>query len=631
MYGTISQLLDKTTAENPDAIVQLGKNRAGSFIPRSYSLLQRESRGLALALRRLGVRRGDAVGIISDNRSEWFVADLAILSLGAADVPRGRDAMPYEIEYMFSVTGLSIAFAENDAQLEKMLALRPSLPALRTIILIEGENRSDSGDVEVRLYSDLLEEGLSLLDAEGGKEEIEREIALGNEEDTATIIFTSGTTGLPKGVMLSHRNIIYQLHAVDKIIVFEKGWTALSVLPIWHAFERIIQYVVLFKCCTVAYSKPIGKVMLTDFQRVNPEVFCSVPRIWETVKAGVYQNLKNKKPIERKVFSFFLAAAKLRRHFENLAYDLYPRLGKPNRIRMKAAMIPYAFFSLIYRLGDKLAFSQIKEKLGSSFVAGISGGGSMSRDVEEFFSAIGIKLLDGYGLTETAPVIGLQRYPRSIVGYMQPFEGTEIKVVDPETGRELPKGEKGELLVRGPQVMKGYYNDEERTRRVIDRDGFFHTGDLAIIEARGDFAIVGRVKDTIVLSGGENIEPVPIENALIASEYIESAVVVGQDRRYLGALIVIDSKNVERFLKDSNVPYFNKTDLTDMDEVRHLIDGEVQRLVSRANGFKPYEQVSRFVLLSRPFQVGRELSAKQEVKRAEIQKLYKDEIESIFI
>ena len=255
----------------------------------------------------------------------------------------------------------------------------------------------------------------------------------------------------------------------------------------------------------------------------------------------------------------------------------------------------------------------------------------MSRDVEEFFSAIGIKLLDGYGLTETAPVIGLQRYPRSIVGYMQPFEGTDIKVVDPETGRELPKGEKGELLVRGPQVMKGYYNDEERTRRVIDRDGFFHTGDLAIIEERGDFAIVGRVKDTIVLSGGENIEPVPIENALIASEYIESAVVVGQDRRYLGALIVIDSKNVERFLKDSNVPYFNKTDLTEMDEVRHLIDGEVQRLVSRANGFKPYEQIARFALLSRPFQVGRELSAKQEVKRAEIQKLYKDEIESIFI
>lgn len=629
MYGTIIQVFDKTVNDNPDAIVQLGKNRAGSFIPRTYATLQRESRALALTLRHLGVQRGDIVGIISDNRSEWFVTDLAILSLGAADTPRGRDAMPYEVEYILGVTRCRMAFAENKDQLNKILALKPSLPDLERIVLIEGE-KPESAEVEVILYQDLLDEGLALLDAEGGKAEIEREIALGDEEDIATIIFTSGTTGLPKGVMLSHRNIIYQLHAVDKIIDFKKGWTALSVLPIWHAFERIIQYVVIHKCCRIAYSKPIGKVMLTDFQRVNPEVLCSVPRIWETVKAGVYQNLRNKKPIERKVFSFFVAIAKRKLHYENVAYDLYPRFGKPNKLRMKAAFIPYAFFNLLYKIGDKVAFSQIKEKLGSSFVTGISGGGSMSRDVEEFFSAIGIKLLDGYGLTETAPVIGLQRYPRSIQGYMQPFEGTEIKIIDTETGEPLGIGQKGELLVRGPQVMKGYFNDPERTARAIDSDGFFHTGDLAIVEARGDFAIVGRVKDTIVLSGGENIEPVPIENALKSSEYIENVVVVGQDRRYLGALIVIDTKNVERFLKDSQVPYINKAELTELDEVKHLIDGEVQRLVSRSAGFKPYEQVPRFALLSKPFQVGRELSAKQEVKRAEIQKLYKDEIERIF-
>lgn len=629
MYGTIIQLFDNTVKNNPDSIVQLGKNRAGQFIPRTYSTLQRESRALALALKRIGVKRSDIVGIISDNRSEWFVADLAVLSLGAADTPRGRDAMPYEVEYILSVTECRVAFAENIDQLNKILALKDNLPYLETIILIEGE-KTESSSVNIMLYSELLEEGLALLDTEEGKREIESEIAKGGEEDTATIIFTSGTTGTPKGVMISHRNIIYQLYAVDKIIDFKKGWTSLSVLPIWHAFERIIQYVVIFKCCRIAYSKPIGKVMLTDFQRVNPEVLCSVPRIWETVKAGVYQNLKNKKPIERRIFSFFVACAKRKLHYENLAYDLYPRFGAPNKIRMKAAFIPYFLYSILYRIGDKVAFSQIKEKLGTSFVAGISGGGSMSKDVEEFFSAIGIKLLDGYGLTETAPVIGLQRYPRSIQGYMQPFEGTEIKIIDTETGEPLGIGQKGELLVRGPQVMKGYFHDEKRTKAAIDSDGFFHTGDLAIIEARGDFAIVGRVKDTIVLSGGENIEPVPIENALKSSEYIENAVVVGQDRRYLGALIVIDTKNVERFLKDSQVPYINKAELSELDEVKHLIDGEIQRLVSRAAGFKPYEQVPRFALLSKPFQVGRELSAKQEVKRAEILKLYKDEIESIF-
>ena len=254
----------------------------------------------------------------------------------------------------------------------------------------------------------------------------------------------------------------------------------------------------------------------------------------------------------------------------------------------------------------------------------------MPKDVDEFFNAIGVKLLNGYGMTETAPVIGVQTYPRSERGFMHPFLGTELRVASTEDGHILKPGEKGELLVRGPQIMKGYYKDPERTARIIDKEGFLHTGDLAILDIHGEFSIVGRVKDTIVLSGGENIEPVPIEAALQESEYIETAVVVGQDEKYLGALIVLAEKNVERYLKDNRIPYVSRSGLSEMEEVRLLIASEIAAHVSRDKGFKAFEQISRFALLDESFQVGRELSAKQEVKRAEIQKLYKDKIESIF-
>ena len=630
VYRTLVQLFDERAAEYPHRNIQMGKNRRGAFIPRTFAELQREVRAVALALRRHGVRRGDNIGIISDNRPEWLAADLAILALGAADVPRGRDAMPYEVEHILSVTEAPIAFAENEEQAGKILDLRSSLPALKELILIDGEMEGAEG-IAVTKYADLLSEGLEALDGAGGRDEIEGEIAQGEADDTATIIFTSGTTGLPKGVMLSHRNMLYQLGEIDKIIDFQPGWKWLSVLPVWHSFERIIQYVAIYEASVLAYSKPIGKIMLNDLLRINPELMCSVPRIWETVKAGVNQSLRQKKPFERRMFSFFLAASRKYRYFEDMVLGLRPRFRKKSGLPGKViGFLPYLLFGLLYRIGDRLAFSQIKEKFGSAFIAGISGGGSMSKDVDEFFSAIGVKLLNGYGMTETAPVIGVAAYPHSIRGFIHPFDGTELRVVSTEDGRILPPGEKGELLVRGPQVMKGYYKDQERTDRIIDREGFLHTGDLAVLEARGDFAIVGRVKDTIVLSGGENIEPVPIEAALMESEYIETAVAVGQDEKFLGALIVLDKKNTERYLKENRIPYISRSDLSGMEEVRHLISSEVMRLVSRERGFKPFEQVSGFAILCDSFQPGRELSAKQEVKRSVIQEMYASQIESIY-
>lgn len=624
MYSTLVEMFDKRVQASPDAIAQYGKDEKGLFYPISYKELQERVRSLALALREFGIRRGDKVGIISDNRPEWLASDLAILSLGAADVPRGRDAMPYEVEHILKTTDAEIVFAENNEQLDKILGIRKSLSKLKKIILIEGKI-PEQEDIEVIHYSSLLEKGRALASVSDHDW-----TDYGSSDDIATVIFTSGTTGLPKGVMLSHGSMLYQLGEIDKIIDFKPGWKWLSVLPVWHAFERILQYAALYETNAIAYSKPIGKILMTDIQRINPEILPSVPRIWETVKSGVYQTLKGKSPAEARAFSFFLSMAKRYRRLESIVKDRIPKYGKTFRLPMRVvSYIPYIISKGIYKIGDKAAFSQIKSKFGTSFVGGVSGGGSISKDATEFFEAIGIRILNGYGLTETGPVVGVTSYKHPVNGIMHKFEGTELKVVDKE-GRTLGPGEKGELLIRGPQVMKGYYNDKARTDEIIDKDGFLHSGDLAVLDIHGDFSIVGRVKDTIVLSGGENVEPVPIEKALMESEYIETAVVVGQDKKHLGALISINEKNTELYLKANNIPYVSRTGLAALDDVRALINKEIVKYVNSERGFKAFEQISRFAITDNQFQVGRELSAKQEIKRSEIMKLYSKEIESIF-
>ena len=589
MYRTIVQLFDERVKENPSAYIQMGKNEKGAFIPKTLIQLQEESRAIAAYLRSHGVKRGDNIGIISDNRPEWLAADLGILALGCADVPRGRDSMPYEVKHILSVTDAAVAFAENKDQCDKILSLRAELPALKMIILIEGEEESRDG-VDVVRYCDAVNEGIQLLD-NGMRSDIEHQIALGGEDETATIIFTSGTTGLPKGVMLTHRNMIYQLGEIDKIIDFKPGWKWLSVLPVWHSFERIIQYVAIYERSILAYSKPIGKIMLTDLVRINPELMCSVPRIWETVKAGVNQMLKQKKPFEQKAFAFLLAAAKKYRKAEDMVFGLNPRFSRTPAVFEKiVGFIPYVFLGLIYKIGDKMAFRQIKEKFGTSFIAGISGGGSMPKDVDEFFNAIGVKLLNGYGMTETAPVIGVQTYPRSERGFMHPFLGTELRVASTEDGHILKPGEKGELLVRGPQIMKGYYKDPERTARIIDKEGFLHTGDIGRLVDGKYLQITDRKKEIFKLSLGKYVAPQVIENMLKESPYIQNCFVIGENQKFASAIIIPDFEHLHHWAKESGLGELDNHQLAADPKAVTFLHSIVEQTNSK---LAPHEHIKR--------------------------------------
>jgi long-chain acyl-CoA synthetase len=275
-------------------------------------------------------------------------------------------------------------------------------------------------------------------------------------------------------------------------------------------------------------------------------------------------------------------------------------------------------------------FKTVKDKLGGRFIAGISGGGALPPAVDRFFGAIGVLILEGYGLTETAPLIGVRPQDRPVMGTVGPaIRGTELKIVD-ELGERLPYGSKGLIVVRGPQVMMGYYKRPELTAKILDESGWLDTGDLGVLTRRGELKITGRAKDTIVLRGGENVEPLPIEQKLTESEYIMQAVVLGQDQKYLAALIVPNQDAVTAWAEENNIPIVDYEGLLQQPEVVELIDYEVSELVSAKNGFKSFERIFHFALLRAPFEVGKELSAKQEVKRHAIVEIYHKEVKKLF-
>ncbi len=631
MYQTIPQIFNSIAATYPDAAAQMYKDAEGNFQPITYRQLAEEVKDLASALITLGVRRGDHVGLISDNRKEWLVADLATLSLGAADVPRGSDALSHEVAFILKSVEASLCFVENEVQLAKVLALAEQLPHLKQIIVLaDGGASFNQSTVKIYRYSDLIAQGKEERKTTNRDAHVLEEIESGDATELATIIFTSGTTGDPKGVMLTHANFAYQLEAIPALIQAfapEQRW--LSVLPVWHVFERILQYVILGEASTIAYSKPVASVMLADLAKVNPHFLGSVPRIWEAVRSGVFATMKREKPIVRSLFSFFVSVA----HAHSWAHDRF--FGKvaafKRRSRIKdvtLSALPLLALTPLYRLGEVLVYRKITSKLGTSFIAGVSGGGSLPAGVEHFFASIGVTVVDGYGLTESAPVIGVRPVYGGVKRTMTLLDGTEAKILD-EAGRAVEPGEKGTLYVRGPQVMDGYFKRPDLTALVLSEDGWLNTGDLAMWTHHGEFAIVGRAKDTIVLSGGENLEPLPIEAKLAESEYIERAVVLGQDQRFLGALIVINADRITQYLEEQRIPFLRDS-ISEMQEVRKLIGEEISSLINEKQGFKSYEQIVRFHLLAERFEVGKQLSAKEEVRRFAIQELYTVEIASLF-
>ena len=635
MAETLAQMFLERVRSYPQLPAQYSKGEGGDFKAWSFSALLENVKVFAAGLIELGVSRGDHIGLISDNRREWLLADLAILGLGAADVPRGCDATEQEIRYILDFSECKIAILENEKQLGKVAANKAAMPGLALALLFEAispraKAEAEAAGLRIVTFAEACALGSSRMAAHPA--EYEKAAAAGKRGDLATIIYTSGTTGEPKGVMLSHGNILHQAEVVvPELIHIQPGHVFLTVLPVWHSFERLVQYIVLHAGAGIAYSKPIGSVMLADMQAVRPHWLTSVPRIWESVMEGVYRTLKSQSPVKKALFSFFVGIGESYAFFrEHLLGRVAQFAPKIRLLEILWSVLPFLLLAPLRGLGAVLVFKTIKSKLGGRFIAGISGGGALPSAVDRFFSAIGILILEGYGLTETAPLVGVRPQDRPVMGTVGPvIRGAELKIVD-ELGERLPTGSKGLIMVRGPQVMLGYYRKPELTAKIIGEDGWLDTGDLGMLTRRGELRITGRAKDTIVLRGGENVEPLPIEQKLAESEYIKQAVVLGQDQKYLAALIVPDEEAVTAWAKENAVFIVDYETLLLRPEVVELIDSEVNQLVSARNGFKSFERIFRFTLLPAAFEAGRELSAKQEVKRHAVVEIYHKEVKRLF-
>ena len=562
------------------------KPKGGTYQDISYAELGESVDAFSKGLNALGVQKDDRVAILSENRPEWAITDFGTLKAGGATVPMFSTLTAAQVGYILKDSGSKIICVSTEAQLKKALSIRDEVPTLKQIILfdpIEGE--TPEGVIQFEAVCEL-----------DGK--ITDHAA--SEDDIATIIYTSGTTGDPKGVMLTHANFIFNLQACKSLIDVSDADVLLSFLPLSHVFERLGgHYVPLFSGAKIAYAESTFTVA-QNMGEVSPTVMLSVPRLYETMHDRILRAVQEGSPLKQKIFHWGVS------------------VGSAVSSAIQQGKNPSAILQLQQNIANKLVFAKLKAATGGRLRFFVSGGAALPQTIAEFFHAAGILILEGYGLTETSPVISMN-HP----------EGWKFGTVGmPVPGIEVQIAKDGEILTRGPHVMKGYFNNESATAEVIDGEGWFHTGDIGIIDADGFVKITDRKKNIIVLSNGKNVAPQPIESELVQSPFINQIMVVGNERKNLAALIVPNFDALKTWAAENGVATDDLSTMLETREVQQLIQSEMR---SRLTDFADFEQVRRFTLLEKEFsQEADEMTPTLKLKRNVIIARYGDAIEEMY-
>jgi long-chain acyl-CoA synthetase len=628
---TVAQRIRSRSKDFADLPVQTYKREDGSLESHLYREFWHDAVSLAVALKGLGVKRGEHVGIISDNRREWLRIDLAILSLGAVDVPRGSDTTEDEIAYILSHADCALVFAENAKMAGRILAR--SLEKVKTVVIIDSASKLENGGkpgVEILYYADLIATGDEAGDAE--RRAIDADIDEGRTDDPATLIYTSGTTGEPKGVILPHRSFIFQVDNIYNYLHIHSSDVAMTVLPVWHSYERAVEYIIIDRGLSIVYSRPVGSILLDDMATYRPTILPAVPRLMEAVMQGVYRNVNKSGGIKKALFNFFIMIGGAYAKSRNLMRGWKPAF-KPRIRALQAIGGAFGTFFLLFwkALGHLLVFSAIHKKFGGRFCMVIVGGGALPKNVDDFFQAIGITCLEGYGLTETGPILAVRQQHAPVAGTIGPiFPDVQYEIRD-ESGRRLGPGRKGVLYVKSIQNMLGYYKKDAETAKVLS-DGWLDTGDIAMFSygAVQYVKILGRMKDTIVLRGGKNVEPEPIEQKLNAHPLILQSMIVGQDQKFLGALVIPQQEALSEWARQSGLSFPSYADLLTLPECHDHLDDIVQDIVSKHNGFKSYERIFKIALVEKAFEPNLEMTQTLKIKRHVVNERYASLIHGLF-
>ncbi len=590
MAETLAQVLLETVKNYPRPDLMLVK-KDGRYIPISTDEFGRRVKNFCLGLRELGLGKGDKIIILSENRPEWVMADLAHMCLGAITVPIYTSLVPEQIRYIIDDSDAKAVIVSNQEQWQKVEAVKSDLAKVRQFITFM--DKTPAGTLTFAEVEHLGEKLAAR--APGLFEKLALEI---KPDDEASLIYTSGTTGVPKGVVLTHSNFLSNIKTACQIIDFSYKDTVLSFLPLSHVLERMVTFTYLYVGASIGYAESVETVA-ENLLEIRPNIMVSVPRVFEKIYARVMDTVLSGSALKKKIFFWALKVGR--------EYGRRKLLSEP---------IP-AGLQKKRNLAHKLVFSKIIEKTGGRVRFFVSGGAPLAKDIAEFFYALGIVILEGYGLTETSPVISVNTFDNLRFGTVgKPIPGIEVKIA-PD----------GEILTRGPHIMKGYYKKEAETREAFE-GGWFHTGDIGCFDEDGFLVITDRKKDIIVTAGGKNIAPQPIENTLKTNPYISNAVVLGDRRRFVCALVVPNFDKLEEYARYNRIPFKDRAELVRNEQVVNFIRAEVDRATP---GLASYEKLKRIALLDRDFEIEKgEITPTLKVKRNIIEQKYKDLIDALY-